>query len=293
MAAELLLTKIYEISVKEGTSEDAERDWLPVTSLGVNDRRVTVRLPYPMGDFDKNYVQDENGYHLDCPPGSECDNCGGTGSVDGAVCPVCHGTGSTGVEAGAITVSPDGIVSLRIEDASLGITADGKLFARSKIVDKGGLAVNENDQIYVSVDDETIAVNDDGQLYVKEKPKFLRTRRESGQTVSAGQLIVQVPSVETPDNVSKVKVHIALDLIPKNYGLDSTSMSLFTIKVGSDESDVYTWDHTVPYTIINYTTVVDIPTSGYLDITMNVHSPDTDAFPVGMSFNSTVTVMEV
>lgn len=295
MATELLLTKIFEITPKEGLDEDKYRDWLPVTSLGVNDRRVTVRLPYPRGDFDKNYVKDDDGnYHLDCPAGSECDKCNGTGKVNGAECPVCHGVGSTKVEAGAITVAEDGTISLRIEDASIGITSDGRLYARSKIVENGGLAVDDNDKIYVTVDDTTLGINDDGQLYVKETPRYAPpTQRLSGNIGTSGTAIITItePFV-VPDNVNKVQVYVALDLIPSDYQ-SSVSMSLFTIDVGGVKSDVYTWDQTIPYTIINYTATVDTTTKKTLaNIELAIDPHDSEPFHGG-SYKCSVTVMQV
>ena len=290
MAAELLLTKIFELNPKDSLSEnvkyDVNLDWLPVTSLGVNNRRVTVRLPYPRGDFDINYVHEDDGtVHAN----SECEICNGTGVVNGEQCPVCDGTGSVG--AGAITIE-DGVVSLRIDDASLGYTADGKLYARSKVAEKCGLAVNSDDQIYISLDDDTLGINEDGQLYVKPTKTYICTKRITSQTVPPGALEIPIISGTVPDDVDHVKVHIGLDLIPRDY-LKSNKMSLFVIEVGGVDSDVYTWDQTIPYTIINYTTLVDTTTLKDLSIKLKIHAPDNEAFPTGMTFHSTVTVMQV
>lgn len=83
----ITLTKIYSLPRKEGTENDETRLWLPVTELQDTGKRKTVRVPFPVGDYEVS-----------------CDYCHGTGKVD---CPTCGGTklgivcdhcGGTGVE---------------------------------------------------------------------------------------------------------------------------------------------------------------------------------------------------
>ena len=62
----ITLTKIYSLPRKEGTENDETRLWLPVTELQDTGKRKTVRVPFPVGDYEVS-----------------CDYCHGTGKMSG------------------------------------------------------------------------------------------------------------------------------------------------------------------------------------------------------------------
>lgn len=139
----ITLTKIYSLPRKEGTENDETRLWLPVTELQDTGKRKTVRVPFPVGDYEVSCDYCHGTGKDDCPTcggtglGIVCDHCGGTGVVD---CPHCHGLGG-----GVMTVSPNGVIQLRYDDRVFAVNADGltiKVDGRTIKIGDNGLEVN-------------------------------------------------------------------------------------------------------------------------------------------------------
>jgi len=269
--ADLSLIKIWELQKTKWWDEQSSceipevlRDWLPITQY-TDDGRVTVRAPYPIGDFDNfNALSNDD---------KECSYCSGSGkTLEGATCPICHGTGVPCDSIGAISVDDHGIIRLQIDQVSLGINAEGKLFARLKIADKGGLDLNEDSEIFVKVDDKSIKVNEDGQLYA------VTTEPYSAVNTIDNYDLTEVKLFDAP-NVDKVKLHISVDIKSTAYE-SANELTRFTLAAGG-ASAKYCWDKTVPYTMINFDTIIENPS----DITFKL-TPET-----GDNFNgSEITV---
>ena len=249
--ADLSLIKIWELNPVEWYDKTAcpvpseLRDWLPVTHWDSEKGRVTVRAPYPVGDYDiYNALPDED---------KECITCQGTGLVNGETCTTCHGTGVC-ADAGAITVEDSGVIHLKIDDTTLGIKADGRLFAKLKLKENSGLAQDENDAVYVNVDDKTIKIDENGQLYAVTVAPYSNKVTKLGVDPTTA---IRLFTVTNP-NVSRVKLHIDVDIKSTHYDT-AIEMTRFSLTVG-DDTKLYCWDKTVPYTMINYDTMVDIDT---------------------------------
>ena len=230
--ADLSLIKIWELQKTKWWDEQSSceipevlRDWLPITQY-TDDGRVTVRAPYPIGDFDNfNALSNDD---------KECSYCSGSGkTLEGATCPICHGTGVPCDSIGAISVDDHGIIRLQIDQVSLGINAEGKLFARLKIADKGGLDLNEDSEIFVKVDDKSIKVNEDGQLYA------VTTEPYSAVNTIDNYDWTEVKLFDAP-NVDKVKLHISVDITSMAYE-SANELTRFTLAAGG-ASVQYCWE---------------------------------------------------
>lgn len=91
------LTKIIKLPLGTGVSEDLSRLWIPVTEQNGKDRK-TVRVPFPVGDYEVacEYCHGEG--VVDCP------TCQGTGL--GPVCDRCNGTGVEPTESTEPAIDP-------------------------------------------------------------------------------------------------------------------------------------------------------------------------------------------
>ena len=91
------LTKIIKLPLGTGVSEDLSRLWIPVTEQNGNNRK-TVRVPFPVGDYEVacEYCHGEG--VVDCP------TCQGTGL--GPVCDRCNGTGVEPTESTEPAIDP-------------------------------------------------------------------------------------------------------------------------------------------------------------------------------------------
>lgn len=256
MLPELTLTKIWNLKPMAGTVDTEERPWLPVTKLDVNGKRITVRAPYPMGDYDDAVANPR-----------QCETCYGSGKDGlGNDCPDCDGTGYDG-GYGVITVSENGIVTLRYDMATLGITDDGKLFAKLKVDENGGL-VNDENGIRVKVDNDTLYVDNEGILRVRRVKSYFYAGTAVGQEYPANQkteIGIKFDGVQFPDTVQKVRIHLDLDMSLRNSGfLSADDMTLFKISTVSpnntrvNESFVQKWDKTAPHTAVAYNAVMDV-----------------------------------
>ena len=225
--ADLSLIKIWELQKTKWWDEHSSceipevlRDWLPITQY-TDDGRVTVRAPYPIGDFDNfNALSNDD---------KECSYCSGSGkTLEGATCPICHGTGVPCDSIGAISVDDHGIIRLQI----------------------GGLDLNEDSEIFVKVDDKSIKVNEDGQLYA------VTTEPYSAVNTIENYDLTEVTLFVAP-NVAKVKLHISVDIESTAYE-SANELTRFTLAAGG-VSTQYCWDKTVPYTMINFDTIIETP----------------------------------
>jgi len=279
--------RISELDVKSGTGEDETRDWLPVTSAEVDGERITVRVPYPMGDFDKNYDEiDGTAVHKDI-----CTICNGVGVVNGEQCPVCEGTGFGG-ERGAVTVNENGVISLRIDDATLGVTVDGKLYARDQVHAKDGGGIGEDDTgIFVKVDEDTIKIGEDGFLYADINTLPLEIIA-NGTDVMGGTDSISLGNIfDYGANV--VHMHFDLDLVSAGYA-SAVSYTRFSIVVNDGETELYRsapflWDQTAPYSMLNLDAIVQAAPEAELSVSLVAVNGDTfPAFTDGDGSNRVV-----
>ena len=268
--------KISDLDIKTGAEEDESRDWLPVTSAEIDGGRVTVRVPYPMGDFDKNYdAVDGNVSHKDI-----CTLCNGVGRVNGETCPVCDGTGFGG-DRGAVTVDENGVISLRIDDATLGISTDGKVYVRDHLSVKegGGIGKDEDNGIFVKVDEDTIKIGEDGFLYADINTLPLEII-ENGMVELDGTRSTELEKIFTYD-ANVIRMHIDLDFVSVGYA-SAVAYTRFRLVVTDGSSVLYTsapylWDQTAPYTMFNVDAMLE--TMPETDLHVVLAAEDGDTFP--------------
>ena len=310
---------IWKLPTREGATATESRDWLPVTHIDKIRGRITVKAPYPIGDYDVvtteskecetceglGYLQKEacpkcnDTHYMECPVchgrktvGCDtqelCAYCGGSGVVpcetcysgakefwvptnhctgnDCIPCPDCNGTGYAG-GSGVISVTPEGIITLRYDSVTLGITDDGKLFARLKVKSDGGIGITEDDELFVKVDESTIRLVN-GQLTAVYKPTTMKVSGEA-DTVEQQRQRIDTALVVTDESVKRVHAFLTLDLHSLSY---ETAASMYNITVslvaGRDGAvnvpfKPITWDLTVPYTMLNFDTIIDNIPYGY------------------------------
>ena len=142
--AELDLIKIWNLKKSDKYSEDTrdipeqQRDWLPVTQQIVDNKRETVRVPYPIGDYDRYVAASKlNGENIDCAL------CAGTGVLQsGETCPMCKGTGIPSGSIGAISVDAAGVINLQLDPTTMGVNSEGKLFAAKSLLYSDSMSEN-------------------------------------------------------------------------------------------------------------------------------------------------------
>ena len=251
--ADLSLIKIWELNKSSWYNGDVcaipeeLRDWLPITQYVAENKRVTVRAPYPIGDYDRYMaVSQLSGQKI------ECAACSGTGKTrSGSICPVCNGTGVPCGEIGAITVDDSGVINLRFDQVSMGIDADGKLYARIKFGDDGGIGRNENDEIVVKVDDQTIKIDEHGQLYSVRSQLY--ADRMSAEEYDPSEPLTLFTIDDS--KIAKVTLHVSVDIRSTAFET-ATDMTMFTLNVAGKTAK-YCWDKTVPYTMLNFDAMID------------------------------------
>ena len=261
--ADLSLIKIWELD-KSGWYDgelcsipEELRDWMPITQYESEHKRVTVRAPYPIGDYDKyRAVSQLDGAKI------ECSACAGTGkTATGETCAVCNGTGVPCDDIGAISIDDSGVIHLQIDTVTMGINAEGKLFARLKLKENGGLDRDADDAVYVKVDDSTIKIDENGQLYAVTIPPYTKSVTKVNVDPSAS-----IPLFTVDDGVEKVKLHIAVDIKSRAYE-SANELTVFTLSAGGTSAK-YCWDKTVPYTMINFDTIVDVSSNKNIVMTL-------------------------
>jgi hypothetical protein len=261
--ADLSLIKIWELD-KSGWYDGERcsipeelRDWLPITQYESENKRVTVRAPYPIGDYDKYMaVSQLDGAKI------ECAACAGTGkTATGKKCAVCNGTGVPCDDIGAISIDDSGVIHLQIDTVTMGINAEGKLFARLKLKENGGLERDADDAVYVKVDDSTIKIDENGQLYAVTIQPYAEIFNED---VNPDEPITLFT---VDDGVEQVKLHIAVDITSTKYDT-ATELTRFDLIVGGTKM-TYCWDKTVPYTMINFDAIVDVPSNKKIVMTLD------------------------
>ncbi len=262
--ADLSLIKIWELD-KSGWYDgelcsipEELRDWLPITQYESETKRVTVRAPYPIGDYDKYMaVSQLNGEKI------ECSACAGTGkTATGETCAVCNGTGVPCDDIGAISIDDSGVIHLQIDTVTMGINAEGKLFARLKLKENGGLERDADDAVYVKVDDSTIKIDENGQLYAVTIPPYTKS-----VTLVDADPAVPITLFTVDANVEKVKLHISLDIKSTKYDT-ATELTRFDLIAGGTTM-TYCWDKTVPYTMINFDAIVDVSSNKNIVMTLD------------------------
>ncbi len=274
--AELSLIKIWELpktSWYDGLTcaiPEELRDWLPSTQYDQTSGRITVRSPYPIGDYD-NYMALSN-------EDKTCSHCSGTGvNPDGTKCAVCNGTGIPCESIGA-TMDDAGVIHLQIDRATLGIDQDGRLYARFKLADKGGLDLNGDDQVYVKVDDKTIKIGSDGSLYAVTVRPF--STDTSGPVRNGSALICKIDE----ETVKKVQVHVAISFNNALHYMDAHELTRFAVNITALSSGSTRqvsiphncWDQTSPYSTLHFDAFIDVanyPTN--IMLTMTTEESDT------------------
>ena len=244
---------------------------------------------------------------IDCEP---CPECEGTGFID-EDCDVCHGLGSVWTPTdsdegtvvcpqcggnghnhggGVISVTNDGIVTLRWDYVTLGITDDGKLYAKTKIKEHGGLAADENKDLYVNVDGESITVNSAGQLCATLVPPYHEVvpSEEPGViSLDAAETFVSLAEGivdNTTKNVIKIKLSvefgITLDLENKGYE-SAVNYTDFYLKIAKHDGELlasehFMWDQTRPMSNFHYDYIMD---PQLVDVYLETAS-ENEVFPV-------------
>ena len=266
--ADLSLIKIWELD-KSGWYDgelcsipEELRDWLPITQYESEHKRVTVRAPYPIGDYDKYMaVSQLNGAKI------ECAACAGTGkTATGEKCAVCNGTGVPCDDIGAISIDDSGVIHLQIDTVTMGINAEGKLFARLKLTENGGLDRDADDAVYVKVDDSTIKIDENGQLYAVTIQPYAAIFKDDVNPD------VPITLFTVDDGVEKVKLHISVDITSTKYDT-ATELTRFDLIAGG-MTMTYCWDKTVPYTMINFDAIVVVPSNKNIVMTLNPKDGD-------------------
>jgi hypothetical protein len=239
----------------------------------------------------------------------KCPHCDGTGTVlepsmdeSDLECNMCHGTGVIGAN-GAITVDREGIISLRYDEVNLGIDDNGRIFARLKAKDEnGGLGVERIDgfdNLYVKVDTTSIRINDNGYLEVVD---YVKPYAES---FSGGKYFdVEVPYQSAPYNlgvlnigdsaVHTVHAHLSVGIRNDEY-MSAISLTRLKLKIGDKLSEVYCWDQTLPYTILNFDALLDLDSIGR-EVPVALALPreaTVDSIPAHVQFSWTVNVSSV
>lgn len=222
----------------------------------------------------------------DCTKG-ECPNCAGSGHLkldclqchgsgkiiepsgeSGTPCPTCGGTGAIS-GAGPIHVTPNGIIQFRYDELTLGIDESGKVYARLKARKNGGLdtITGEYNELYVKVDQKSIQVNPDtGCLevidYVKPYAEqfsnsvvFTQEIEYSSNPISLSDGGKEI--IVNDEAVKKIHVHLSVGIRNDNYW-SATSMTRLQMNVGGKLSEIFCWDQTIPYTIVNFDTFIDV-----------------------------------
>ena len=316
---ELEYVAIWNLPTREGATASESRDWLPVTHIDKRLGRITVKAPYPIGDYDVvtteskecetceglGYLQKvacptcNDTHYMECPvchgmKTAGCDTqelcayCGGAGKVpcetcysgakefwvptnhctsdDCVPCPDCKGTGYAG-GGGVISVTPEGVITLRYDSVTLGITDDGRLFARLKVKSDGGIGITEDNELFVKVDESTIRLVN-GQLTAVYKPAAMNKSGEVNIVEQQHQRI-DTSLVVTDESVKRVHAFLTLDLHSLSYEM-AASMYNITVSLVAGRDDAVnvqfkpvTWDLTVPYTMLNFDTIIDNIPYGY------------------------------
>ena len=245
-----------------------------------------------------------------CSVQVKCQQCDGTGIVteisydpSDAECEHCHGTGILGGAVGAITVDADGIITLRYDDVSLGIDDHGRIFGRLKVKDeKSGLDIERidgKDNVFVKVDTKSIRINDDGCLEVVDYVKpyaeqfsnsvvFTQDISYSGTPISLSDGDKEI--VVDDEAVKKIHVHLSVGIRYDRYW-SATSMTRLQMNVGGKLSEIFCWDQTIPYTIVNFDTFIDVSNERTVPVWLKFKEGATDdSIPEGATFSWTANV---
>lgn len=163
------------------------RAWLPVTYIDQsNNKRVTVRAPYPIGDADT--------YPVECPDCAgtgrvesvmcnacegtgtvtePCCKCHGTGHLNGDCeveypCPYCSGTGSTTHTCSVCHGDKEVNIATDDDSAPFCPTCGGS----GKLSDShGALRLDANGVMHLQYDNATLGIDETGHIFAKYVPK--------------------------------------------------------------------------------------------------------------------------
>ena len=212
----ITLTKIYALPKQANAEDDASRLWLPVTEpIEGKTKRRTVRMPFPVGDYEVECEYCDGTGKIDCP------TCGGTG-----LGPVCDRCGGTGIEPSDVTEAavdpcdphnpnPNGVCTKCHADNNFK-DYEGKYHVKcpdccgTKVVDcphchglgGGVMTVSPNGVIQLRYDDQVFAVNTEG-LTIKVDGETIKIG-ENGLEVNADAIVP--PSGYLKANSAKLRV---------------------------------------------------------------------------------------
>jgi hypothetical protein len=193
----ITLKNIYALPVRDGVEKDEYRLWLPVTERYGKGRR-TVRVPFPVGDYEVECDSCHGIGKVDCPScggtglGIVCDHCGGTGveptNSDETPTDPCDPTTPNGVctkcHADKRFVDSEGLYHLPCE------TCDGTAVVECPHchgIGGGVMTVSPNGVIQLRYDDTAFAVNTDG-LTIKVDGKTIKIG-DNGLEVNADAIV--------------------------------------------------------------------------------------------------------
>lgn len=235
------LTKIIKLPLGTGVSEDLSRLWIPVTEQNGNNRK-TVRVPFPVGDYEVacEYCHGEG--VVDCP------TCQGTGL--GPVCDRCNGTGVEPTESTEPAIdpcdpdnpNPDGVCTKCHADNNFK-DDDGLYHVKcptccgTKAIEcphchglgGGVMTVSPNGVIQLRYDDKVFAVNADG-LTIKVDGRTIKIG-DNGLEVNADAIVPPSGYLKArsdqlmldSDTVIKPKAIIP-SITGKNFSMDKNGL---------------------------------------------------------------------
>lgn len=193
----ITLKNIYALPVRDGVEKDEYRLWLPVTERYGKGRR-TVRVPFPVGDYEVECDSCHGIGKVDCP------TCGGTGL--GIVCDHCEGTGVEPTNSGETPTdpcdpaAPNGVCTKCHADKRF-VDSEGlyhlpcETCGGTGVVDcphchgigGGVMTVSPNGVIQLRYDDTAFAVNADG-LTIKVDGRTIKIG-DNGLEVNADAIV--------------------------------------------------------------------------------------------------------
>ena len=92
------------------------------------------------------------------------------------------------------------------------------------------------------------------------------------------------------DAVKKIHVHLSVGIRNDSY-LMATSLTSLQMNVGGKLSEIFCWDQTIPYTIVNFDTFIDVSNERTVPVWLKFKEGATDdSIPEGATFSWTANV---
>lgn len=243
----ITLTKIYSLPRKEGTEDDRTRLWLPVTELQDTGKRKTVRVPFPVGDYEVSCDYCHGTGTIDCPDCYDAEIGGSTGL--GPVCPRCGGSGKEPIDESDTEINqcdsdnPNGVCTECHADSRFK-DDDGKYHIEcptckgTKVIQcqhchglgGGVMTVSPNGVIQLRYEDKVFAVNENG-LTIKVDGKTIKIDDNNGLKVITDAIVPPSGYLNArsdqlmldSDTVIKPKAIIS-SITGKNFSMDKNGL---------------------------------------------------------------------